>query len=98
MDPQTSSPSPDSLNLNRIWINDPLAIWEQWVVLTFGLLAGVALFEPPSHQEDRSKVYGFLLFVIAGLLLACALLALRLPTDIFARRSAPADPIASDQG
>ena len=69
MDPQTSSPSPDSLNLNRIWINDPLAIWEQWVVLTFGLLAGVALFEPPSHQEDRSKVYGFLLFVIAGLLL-----------------------------
>ena len=36
--------------------------------------------------------------VIAGLLLACALLALRLPTDIFARRSAPADPIASDQG
>ncbi len=69
MDPLTPSPSPDTLNLNRIWINDPLAVWEQWLVLTFGLLAGVALFESPFHIDDRSKVYGFLLFVVAGLML-----------------------------
>ncbi len=70
MDPQTSTPSLETLNVNRVWINDTLAIWEQWVVLTFGLFSGVALFESTSKIDDRSKVYGFLLFGIAGLLLA----------------------------
>ena len=69
IDPLTPSPSIETLNVNRAWVNDTLAIWEQWVVLTFGLLSGVALFEVPSKFNDRSRVYGFLLFVIAGLLL-----------------------------
>ena len=70
MDPQTSTPSLETLNVNRVWINDTLAIWEQWVVLTVGLLSGVALIESSSKIDDRSKDYGFLLFGIAGLLLA----------------------------
>ena len=69
MDPLSPSPTLETLNLNRIWINDPLAIWEQSLVLTFGLMSGVAMFESPSKIQDSSKVYGFLLFVVAGLLL-----------------------------
>ena len=69
IDPLTPSPALETLNVNRAWVNDTLAIWEQWVVLTFGLLSGVALFEVPSKINDGSRVYGFLLFVIAGLLL-----------------------------
>jgi NADH:ubiquinone oxidoreductase subunit 2 (subunit N) len=69
MDPPTLSPTIENLNVNRVWINDRLAIWEQWLVLTFGLLSGVAFFDIPAKTNDRSRAYGFLLFVIAGLLL-----------------------------
>ncbi len=69
MDPLTLPPTLETLNLNRVWINDPLAIWEQWLVLTFGLLMAVASFDASLKIDDGSKVSGYLLFVVAGLLL-----------------------------
>lgn len=51
------------------WKNDPLACSEQWIVIGFGICIGGFLFGSDQAASDRSRTYGFLLFVLAGLFL-----------------------------
>ena len=68
-DPIATPGAIGGLDIRRVWINDPLAISEQWLVLAFGLLSGVALFDSTLGARDSFCRYGFLLFVISGLML-----------------------------
>ena len=59
----------ESLHHHRVWINDPLAISEQALVLVFGLLAAVAQLDRKVINRNTAKDQGFFLFIVAGLLL-----------------------------
>jgi NADH-quinone oxidoreductase subunit N len=74
----------------HVWNNDPFAISEQWLVLVFGLLSGIALFDTPRREQETSNTCGFLLFVIAGLMLVARsndFLALGISLDIISLAS-----------
>lgn len=68
-EPLISSSAVESSARHVAWKNDGLAFSEQWIVLIFGLLAGSAIFSSPAQRQDSSKVAGFLLFALAGLML-----------------------------
>lgn len=52
-----------------VWNNDGLAQSEQWLVLLFSFLAGLAFFILPHDQRQYGSSSEFLLFVTAGMML-----------------------------
>ena len=50
-----------------VWTNDELAHSEHWLVLAFGCFAGCAVYGAESREHQTSGIYGFLLFLIAGM-------------------------------
>lgn len=51
------------------WVHDSLAGAEQWVVLAFGLLTSLSLFDSHRYLKASSGSPGFILFALAGLML-----------------------------
>ena len=68
-DSVTPTHAPELPPHHRVWINDPLAISEQALVLVFGLLAGVALLDRRILPRNAANQHGFFLFTLAGLML-----------------------------
>lgn len=54
------------------WNNDGFALSEQWIVLAFGVLFGFSILDSPLHRSDSSRLGGFLLFAVAGMMLVAA--------------------------
>lgn len=57
------------LTVRPVFRNDSLACCEQWLVLSFGLLSAIAMFDAPRREQDAANSTGYLLFAIAGLCL-----------------------------
>lgn len=68
-DPVTPTVQLESLHHHRVWINDPLAICEQGLVLLFAFLAALALIDRENTSRNIANVHGFFLFSVAGLIL-----------------------------
>ncbi|HEY0980765.1 hypothetical protein [Schlesneria sp.] len=68
-DPVTTTEQSESIHRHRVWINDPLAVSEQGLVLAFGLLAGFALLDRSTFSPNEANDHGFFLFSLAGLML-----------------------------
>ena len=61
-------PSEQGGAATMVWCSDDLTRAEQWLVLTFGLFAGLSLVRTASTEHDlMPSRYGFLLFLIAGM-------------------------------
>lgn len=65
----SSAISTDLLSQRTIWTNDPLAVCEQWLIVCFGLLTAVSIFDAQDSERQSIARCGYLLFTLAGLLL-----------------------------
>ncbi len=68
-DPVPTAEPAIGIQKESAWVHDSLAQAEQWIVLAFGVLTGIAVFESPWSERDTPAGYGFLLFLVAGLML-----------------------------
>lgn len=55
-DPMTSTAIADGPNFRRVWVNDPLAVSEQWLVLAFGFLSGIAMCSKGTSRPSEFKL------------------------------------------
>ncbi len=69
IEPTQPFSSVDDFEIHTVWSQDALALSEQWLVLAFGLLAGIVHWDAPHGELRTFRHCGFLLFVIAGLTL-----------------------------
>lgn len=69
MEPLTPVTTDAAIDFHRFWTNDGLANTQQWLSLLVGLVMGVPLCTSQFRKNGNWQVYGFGLFVIAGLML-----------------------------
>ena len=84
-DPVTLPEGAVTVAMDRIWINDPLAVSQQWLVLLFGLFSGLVVSALTFRKNGYWYSYSFLLFALAGLMLVARandLLALGMAFEI----------------
>jgi len=69
MAPLTSTISEDLLRRQSVWINDPLAACEQWLILFVGLLTALSMIDIQERERPSIASCGYILFALAGLML-----------------------------
>ncbi|WP_010588473.1 proton-conducting transporter transmembrane domain-containing protein [Schlesneria paludicola] len=70
---QSQGVLPGNSDTESIWAQDTLSAAEQWVVLLFGALAGLATWDQATDERTEPGSSGYVLFLLAGLMFAaCA--------------------------